>query len=187
VWCSYKYLNAGPGAIGGCFVHERHARRPALPRLAGWWGHDPGSRFAMGPRFDAMPGAAGWQLSNPPILSAAPLLASLEIFEAAGMQALRAKSIQLSGFLEHLLQAQLPHLQLITPKAADARGAQLSIRLPPGPLRGKALLARLEAAGAVCDWREPDTLRVAPVPLYNRFEDVFRFVAALAQALRGSA
>ncbi len=182
VWCSYKYLNAGPGAIGGCFVHERHAHAPSLPRLAGWWGHDPATRFAMGPQFNAAPGAAGWQVSNPPILSAAPLLSSLELFAQAGLTHLRAKSVALTGFLAFLLDP-LP-LQILTPTGVASRGCQLSLRLDSSARAGRAVFEHLQRAGMVCDWREPDVIRVAPVPLYNGFEDVFRFATALEAALR---
>ncbi|HTT02636.1 MAG TPA: kynureninase [Steroidobacteraceae bacterium] len=181
VWCSYKYLNGGPGAIAGCFVHERHAVERTRPRLAGWWGHEPVTRFAMRPEFRASPGARGWQVSNPPILSSAPLIASLEIFRAAGIERLRAKSIALTGFLEHLL-APLP-VTIVTPRAAEARGCQLSLRLNDAQLSAREIHGRLEAAGAICDWREPDVLRVAPAPLYNRFTDVFRFVEVLTESL----
>ncbi len=188
VWCSYKYLNAGPGAIGGCFIHERHGADRALPRLAGWWGHDPATRFDMRPEFRAAPGAAGWQVSNPPILSAAPLLPSLRLFESAGMSRLREKSAALTRFLEALL-APLP-LEIVTPRDPGSRGSQLSLRLRTGasaaggvPL-GRALIERLSSEGIVCDWREPDILRVAPAPLYNGFVDVFRFAERLATALQ---
>jgi kynureninase len=182
VWCSYKYLNAGPGAIGGCFVHERHARSESLQRLAGWWGHDPVTRFAMGPQFNPAPGAEGWQISNPPILSAAPLLASLELFDQAGLAHLRAKSVALTGFLSFLL-GSLP-LQILTPAGSQSRGCQLSLRLGRDPRHGRAIFEQLQQAGMVCDWREPDVIRVAPVPLYNNFTDVFRFAAALEAALK---
>jgi kynureninase len=182
VWCSYKYLNAGPGAIGGCFVHERHARAPSRPRLAGWWGHDPLTRFAMAPGFEPAAGAPGWQISNPPILSAAPLLASLELFAAAGLTHLRAKSVALTGYLAFLL-GSLP-LEILTPAGVSARGCQLSLRLGRGAAQGRAVFERLQGAGMVCDWREPDVMRVAPVPLYNSFEDVFRFATALEATLR---
>ncbi len=182
VWCSYKYLNAGPGAIGGCFVHERHARAPALPRLAGWWGHDPLTRFAMAPDFHPTAGAEGWQISNPPILSAAPLLASLELFAQAGLTHLRAKSVALTGFLAFLLDS-LP-LEILTPAGVSSRGCQLSLRLGRDAAQGRSVFERLQAAGMVCDWREPDVIRVAPVPLYNSFEDVFRFAMALQTILR---
>jgi kynureninase len=185
VWCSYKYLNAGPGAIGGCFVHERHAHAFDLPRLAGWWGHDKQSRFAMPAVFRPIPGAEGWQLSNPPIFAAAPLLASLPLFEAAGMAALRAKSVQLTGYLQALLQTQLNDaLTIITPSDPEARGSQLSVRLHRSPVQARAVFNSLAKQGVVCDWREPDIIRVAPVPLYNSFQDVWQFCSALEQALR---
>lgn len=185
VWCSYKYLNAGPGAIGGCFVHERHARALDLPRFAGWWGHDKASRFEMPAEFQPIPGAQGWQLSNPPILAAAPLLASLPLFDAAGMDRLREKSLRLTGYLEALLQARLSHaLTVITPADAEARGCQLSIRLHRSATEARAVFDSLAAAGVFCDWREPDIIRVAPVPLYNSFVDVWQFVAALELALQ---
>jgi kynureninase len=185
VWCTYKYLNSGPGAVAGAFVHARHARAFDLPRFAGWWGHDKTTRFQMGPRFVPMPGAEGWQLSNPPILAFAPLLASLEIFDEAGMDALRSKSLQLSGYLEMLLKDALGEkVEILTPLAPAQRGCQLSVRLRGDAARGRALLAELEARGIVCDWREPDVLRVAPVPLYNRFADIHHFVAAVADVVR---
>jgi kynureninase len=183
VWCSYKYLNAGPGAIGGCFVHERHAHASSLPRLAGWWGHDPHTRFAMGPQFLPASGADGWQISNPSILSAAPLLASLQLFHDAGLTHLRAKSVALTGYLAFLLDA-LP-IEILTPTGTQARGCQLSLRLGNDARYGRAVLERLQHAGMVCDWREPDVIRVAPVPLYNGFEDVLRFATALEAALPG--
>jgi kynureninase len=186
VWCSYKYLNAGPGAIGGCFVHERHARGVDLPRFAGWWGHDPSSRFDMGPEFVPISGAQGWQISNPPVLSAAPLLASLAIFQRAGMRRLREKSIALTGYLQGLVDAKLPRLvDVVTPSAAAERGCQLSLRIARSPAAARRCHDLLTAAGVVVDWREPDVLRVAPVPLYNSFSDVFAAVDALSQAVRG--
>ena len=185
VWCSYKYLNAGPGALGGCFVHERHARSPELPRLAGWWGHDKDSRFQMPAEFRPIAGAEGWQLSNPPIFAAAPLLASLPLFDAAGIDALREKSLQLTGYLQALLQARLQDaLAIITPSDPDARGCQLSLRLNRSPIQARAVFIELSEQGVVCDWREPDIIRVAPVPLYNSFLDVWQFVQTLEQALR---
>jgi kynureninase len=180
VWCSYKYLNGGPGAIGGCFVHEKHDR----PHLAGWWGHDPATRFRMGPEFHAAAGAAGWQISNPPILSAAPLIASLALFEEAGLEALRRKSVALTGYLEYLLERHTADVQLITPRAADSRGCQLSVRIAGRGGRGRRVFDALTASGIIGDWREPDTIRLAPVPLYNSFADVLRGAEALAQALR---
>ena len=183
VWCSYKYLNAGPGAVGGCFVHERHASSER-PRFAGWWGHDAKTRFAMGPDFKPIPGAQGWQVSNPPILSSAPLLASLSIFERAGMERLRAKSIALTGYFEQLLQQRLPGLvDIITPSLPGQRGCQLSLRIPRPAPAAKRCHDLLRAAGVIGDWREPDILRLAPVPLYNSFVDIFAAVDALSQAL----
>jgi kynureninase len=179
VWCSYKYLNGGPGAVGGAFVHERH-RGADLPRFAGWWGHDKATRFEMGPTFASIPGAEGFQLSNPPILQLAALRASLEIFDRAGMAAVRHKSERLTGYLESLLR-ELPHsrLRVVTPGPEVGRGAQLSLRVSEGT--GRRILARLEDAGVVCDYREPDVVRVAPVPLYNSFLDVYRFSRALIE------
>ncbi|MGE3165593.1 MAG: kynureninase [Planctomycetota bacterium] len=178
VWCSYKYLNSGPGAVAGCFVHERHGRDHELPRFAGWWGNDPQQRFQMHLMADFEPqaGADGWQLSNPPILALAPLRVSLDIFDHVGMAALRAKSVRLTGYLEYLLDRLPGGLEILTPRAPGERGCQLSIRVPGN---GRATLAELERAGVVCDFRAPDVIRVAPVPLYNSFEDVFRFASYL--------
>ncbi|HSD73629.1 MAG TPA: kynureninase [Steroidobacteraceae bacterium] len=186
-WCSYKYLNAGPGAIAGCFVHERHGQSPELPRFAGWWGHDKATRFLMGPDFKVLPGAEGWQISNPPIFSMAPLIASLALFREAGMSRLRAKSLALTGYLESLLDAKLRSaIDIITPRDPAQRGCQLSLRLRAGAARGKAVFEAVSRRDAVCDWREPHTIRVAPVPLYNSFEDVWEFVEILADALNGA-
>jgi kynureninase len=186
VWCSYKYLNAGPGAVGGCFVHERHARSFGLPRFAGWWGHNQAERFLYDPKFDPIAGAQGWQISNPPILSTAPLLASLELFQRAGMRALRAKSIALTAFMQKLLEERLPKLvEIITPGSPDERGCQLSLRLARPAAQAKRCHEELAAAGVIGDWREPDVLRLAPVPLYNSFTDVFTAVDILARTLRG--
>lgn len=183
VWCSYKYLNSGPGAIGGAFVHERHANA-ALPRMAGWWGHDKSSRFAMPPTYKPLPGAEGWQLSNPPILALAPLIASLELFEAAGLQRLREKSIALTNYLEALLQAKAAHqLTILTPPSPAERGCQLSLRLHRDPNAARAIHEQLTERGFVCDWREPDVIRVAPVPLYNTFADVWEFAHALVELI----
>jgi kynureninase len=174
VWCSYKYLNGGPGCIAGCFVHERHARDLDLPRFAGWWGHDQDTRFQMGPDFKPMPGAEGWQLSNPPILSLAALRASMEIFHDAGMENLRQKSVALTGYLEFLLDQQHSStFSIITPREPSRRGAQLSIRIQRSD---RAICDKLTEEGILCDWREPDILRVAPIPLYNTFIDIHRFV-----------
>jgi kynureninase len=182
VWCSYKYLNGGPGCIGGCFVHERHAHARDLPRFTGWWGHEENSRFEMGPDFQQASGADGWQLSNPSILSMASLRASLDIFHEAGMDRLRAKSVSLTGYLEFLLmQNASEQFSIITPREIERRGAQLSIRIPRN---GKTLCERLTQAGVHGDWREPDTFRVAPVPLYNSYQDVFRFAQRFLAAIR---
>ena len=186
VWCSYKYLNAGPGAVGGCFVHERHARNFALPRFAGWWGHNKAERFLYDPKFDPIAGAQGWQISNPPILSTAPLLASLEIFRRAGMRALRAKSIALTGYMQKLIEEHLhEQVEIITPSAPEQRGCQLSLRLARPAAEARRCHEALTAAGVIGDWREPDVLRLAPIPLYNSFADVLAAVDILAQALRG--
>jgi kynureninase len=185
VWCSYKYLNAGPGAVGGCFIHERHAQDFRLPRFAGWWGHNKAVRFRYDTHFDPIPGAEGWQISNPPILSTAPLLASLEIFQRAGMPALREKSIALTGYLHDLIEQQKPGLiEVITPSEAEQRGCQLSLRIKRPAAEAKRCLDRLSAAGVIGDWREPDVLRLAPIPLYNSFSDVSAAAEILARALR---
>ncbi|MEO8364667.1 MAG: kynureninase [Pseudoxanthomonas sp.] len=177
VWCHYKYMNAGPGAVAGCFVHERHAHTDR-PRFAGWWGHEKKTRFQMGPEFVPTPGADGWQLSNPPILGLAPLLASLELFDkAGGVAALRTKSEKLTGFLEALIQARVPDtLQIITPAERGRRGCQLSLRVTGGRERGRELFDYLTSIGTIGDWREPDVIRISPAPLYNKFMDVYRFV-----------
>ena len=175
VWCHYKYMNAGPGAVAGCFVHERHARTDR-PRFAGWWGHEQDSRFRMGPDFVPTPGAEGWQLSNPPILGLAPLRASLALFERAGMDALRARSERLTAYLQALIEARLsPVLQIVTPCEASRRGAQLSLRVRAGREAGRDLFAHLARNGVLGDWREPDVIRISPAPLYNNHADVLRF------------
>jgi kynureninase len=185
VWCSYKYLNAGPGAVGGCFVHERHGRNFKLPRFAGWWGHNKAERFLYDPKFDAIDGAQGWQISNPPILSTAPLLASLDIFQRAGMAALRKKSIALTGFMQRLIEQDLAGMvEIITPSAPEQRGCQLSLRIARPAEEAQRCLRRLTSAGVIGDWREPDVLRLAPIPLYNSFADVFAAVEILGQAVR---
>jgi kynureninase len=174
IWCTYKYMNGGPGCIGGCFVHERHARDPKLPRFAGWWGQDKPTRFQMGPEFHPIPGAEGWQLGNPSVLAMAALRASMEIFDAVGMPALRAKSLALTSYLESLLrQRPSSNFSIITPSDPAQRGAQLSLRLHH---KGRAVCDALKEQGVICDWREPDILRVAPVPLYNSFIDAYTFV-----------
>jgi kynureninase len=181
VWCSYKYLNAGPGAVAGCFVHERHGTNRELPRLAGWWGNDPEQRFLMhvNEHFEPRPGADGWQISNPPILSLAPLHASLELFEKAGMPALRSKSIALTGYLESLIgQLGGNRIEIISPADPAARGCQLSLRIRDG---SRDVFDRIQAAGVLCDYRHPDVIRVAPVPFYNTFHEVWRFARILSQ------
>jgi kynureninase len=180
VWCSYKYLNSGPGAVAGCFVHERHANS-ALPRFAGWWGHDQNTRFEMAPGFVPTPGADGWQLSNPPILALAPLRVSLAIFRRAGMAALRAKSESLTGYLETLIRSELADvLEIATPREPSRRGCQLSLRVRGPREAGRSLYDHLHAHGIVVDWREPDVIRAAPTPLYNRRTDCLRLVRAIA-------
>ena len=175
VWCHYKYLNSGPGAVAGCFVHERHARTDR-PRFAGWGGHDQSTRFRMGPEFTPTPGADGWQLSNPPILGLAPLRASLDQFDRIGMHALRGKSQRLTGYLEALIRERLADiLQIVTPRDAGRRGAQLSLRVAGGREHGRALFDHLAANGVLGDWREPDVIRISPAPLYNTHVDVLRF------------
>jgi kynureninase len=179
VWCSYKYLNGGPGTVGGCFVHERHAKHTDRPRLAGWWGNDPATRFRMQlePQFIPKPGADGWQISNPPILAMAPLRASLELFDKAGIDRLRAKSERLTNYLELLLD-RLPAgtLTQLTPRDPARRGAMLALEIHERP---RELLQTLEAKGIVCDFREPNVIRVSPCPLYNTFRHVWTFAQAL--------
>lgn len=179
VWCSYKYLNAGPGGIAGCFVHERHAQNFDGPRFNGWWGHDKKTRFLMGPHFKAIPTAEAWQLSNPPIFQLAALRASMELFDKATMIELRKKGDLLTGYLEFLLRS-MPndYCQIITPRNIKERGSQLSIRVKGKP---RDLVKTLTSAGAICDFREPDIIRAAPAPLYNSFEDVFRFASLFTE------
>ncbi len=200
VWCNYKYLNCGPGAVGGCFVHERHSQQgtisgeagAARPRFAGWWGNDPSTRFRMHLTDDFVPreGADGWQVSNPPIFSMAPVIASFDIFDGVGMAALREKSIRLTDYLEYLLDravaygsgsGQADRFEIITPRDSTQRGCQLSLRFHHN---ARGVLEALRERGIICDFREPDVIRAAPVPLYNSFHDVWRFVAALCEATR---
>jgi kynureninase len=181
VWCSYKYLNSGPGAIAGAFVHEKFASRSDLPRFAGWWGHNEAERFRMEKGFNPMPGIDGWQVSNVPVLSAAAHLASLQIFEEAGIKNIRKKSELLTAYLESLLRNIDPegkHFNLLTPSRPQERGCQLSILMKQN---GRKVFKQLEKAGIVTDWREPDVIRVAPVPLYNTFEEVFKFAQILSR------
>jgi kynureninase len=183
VWCSYKYLNSGPGAIAGAFVHERHAANIDLPRFAGWWGHLEHERFQMKKGFKPMAGIDGWQLSNFPVLPGAAHLASLAIFQEAGMKNLRSKSELLTGYLWFILHEIDPHkehFQLLTPANEKERGCQLSILMKQ---KGKKVFQKLVQGGVIADWREPDVIRVAPVPLYNTFEEVFRFGEILKKAV----
>ena len=179
VWCTYKYLNSGPGGVSGCFVHERHAFEPDIPRFAGWWGNDPGTRFEMPREFTPQRGAAGWQLSNAQILPMAAHWAALQLFDRAGMDRLRAKSEELTGFLEFLL-SDLEGFTLLTPSDPSARGCQLSIRIPGD---AKTVVDRLRAFGVVADYRFPDVIRAAPTPMYNTYIDVWRFVEKLSDAI----
>ncbi len=179
VWCNYKYMNSGPGAVGGCFLHERHARNVELDRFAGWWGNDPDSRFQMQllPEFDPMPTVDGWQISNPPILSLAPVVGSLEVFNRAGMNALREKSLRLTGYARWLIAQQgSDRFQIITPAEDAAHGCQLSLYAHDRPLE---LFDKLRAAGVVGDFRRPNVIRIAPTPLYNTFHEVWRFANVL--------
>ncbi len=181
-WCSYKYLNSGPGGIGGVFIHERHAENFDLPRFAGWWGHDKETRFLMRDDFVPIRGAEGWQLSNPPIFQLAALKASLDIFEEAGMNNLTEKSKKLTGYLNFLLaEIGNERISVITPAEPNERGCQLSIRVQNAD---KRLFKAVSERGVIADWREPDVIRVAPVPLYNSFTDVFRFAEILRDCLK---
>ena len=184
VWCSYKYLCGGPGALAGAYVNARHREAPDLPRLAGWWGHDRDTRFAMGPDFVAMPGAEGWQLSNPPVLAMAPLGAALELYGEAGAERLRTKSLALTAYALELLDTRLgDRVACLTPRAPSARGAQLSLRVAGDRAAARTAFDRLLERGVIGDWREPDVIRIAPHPLYNSFTDVWTFVDVLAGIL----
>jgi kynureninase len=176
VWCTYKYLNSGPGGTSGVFVHERFANRPDIVRFAGWWGHDEKERFLMKKGFKPMEGAAGWQLSNAQIFPMAIHKASLELFAEAGMENLRAKSVLLTGYLEFILQAFSEHLTIITPSDSNQRGCQLSIIVKEN---GKALFDYLCSQNIIPDWREPDVIRMSAVPMYNSFEDIYQVGEAL--------
>lgn len=181
VWCTYKYLNSGPGSLGGCFIHQRHRLNTDLKRFTGWWGHNKESRFNMRHEFDVLPGAEGWQLSNPPILSMAAIRASLEVFADAGFDRIREKSIKLTGYMEYLLsEMSNPNINIITPADPNDRGSQLSIQVRNADRRLHELLGQ---NGVISDWREPDVIRVAPAALYTRFIDVYNFVNRLQKAL----
>lgn len=181
-WCSYKYLNSGPGAIAGVYVHERHCRDRELRQFAGWWGNDPASRFRMGPDFVPVATADRWALSNPPILSLTPLKASLELFERAGMERLRRKSVLLTGYMERMVRARTPGVGMLTPADPERRGCQLSLVVPGS---ARAVQGALLRRGVVCDLREPNVIRAAPTPLYNQFHEVWRFVEALREVVGG--
>ncbi len=181
VWCNYKYLNAGPGAVAGCFVHEKNSKNLDLHRLAGWWGNDPNTRFRMHlqPEFVPRPGAEGWQVSNPPILALAPVKASIDIFDEVGMSPLRQKSTQMTDYLAYLIGLlSANRFEIITPQPASVRGCQLSILAHERP---RELHNALNSKGVVCDFREPNVIRVAPVPLYNTYHDAWRFAQVLAR------
>ena len=183
-WCTYKYLNSGPGGVAGAFVHERHVDDQSLPKLAGWWGTNADTRFAMATEFDAIPTVESWQLSNAPILPMAALRASLDVFtRAGGMSALRAKSERQIEFFDRRLTDTLgDRVENITPKHLGERGCQYALRVTNGD--GKGVFERLESARVLCDWREPDVIRVAPVPLYNSFADIDRFVDILDEVVQ---
>ncbi|RMB56636.1 kynureninase [Dokdonia sinensis] len=182
VWCTYKYLNSGPGSLGGCFVHERHHKDKNIQRFTGWWGQNKDTRFNMRKGFDPIPTAEGWQLSNPPILSMAAVRASLDIFAEAGMKNIRAKSEKLTGYLEFLINdLNNDDIKIITPSDPKQRGCQLSIQVKNAD---RSLHDKLTKAGVISDWREPDVIRVAPAPLYNSYEDVFEMVERLKKILK---
>lgn len=183
IWCSYKYLNSGPGSLSGVFVHERHAYNKELNRFTGWWSHNKETRFIMRDDFDMLPGAEGWQLSNPPILSMAAIKASLAIFAEAGMDHLISKSKLLTGYFEFLInELNNESIKIITPSNPEERGCQLSIQVKNAD---RSLHKKLSESGVISDWREPDVIRCAPVPLYNSFEDVFNMVQKLKVILDG--
>ncbi|AUC14430.1 kynureninase [Tenacibaculum sp. SZ-18] len=180
-WCTYKYLNSGPGSLSALFVHEKHAHNRDLPRFAGWWNHNKETRFNMRQPFDVMPGAEGWQLSNPPILSMAAIRSSLDIFDKVGMNALREKSERLTGYFEYLInEIDTDRIKIITPSNPKERGCQLSIQVKKAD---KTLHQKLTENNIITDWREPDVIRCAPVPMYNSFEDVYRMVSILKTLL----
>ncbi len=183
IWCTYKYLNSGPGSLAGCFVHERHANNKDLNRFTGWWSHNKQTRFKMRDEFDVIPGAEGWQMSNPPILSMAAIKASLDMFDEVGLQKLIKKSKKLTGYLEFLInELEDQRIKIITPKNPDERGCQLSIQVKNSD---RSLHDKLTRAGVICDWREPDVIRIAPVPLYNSYQDVYHMVEKLKNILNG--
>lgn len=184
-WCGYKYLNSGPGGVSGVFIHERYHGKTDIPRFEGWWGHHKEDRFQMPDEFVPIPSAEAWQLSNAPVLAMAPLIASLKLFDEVGMEALRAKSLKLTAYLQQVIEdaakASGAAIKIISPQDPKRRGCQISISIPQ---KGKAAFESLSAAGVIADWREPDVIRLAPVPLYNSFEDVFRFGELLTKYLK---
>ena len=183
IWCTYKYLNSGPGSLAGCFVHERHVFKKDLNRFTGWWSHNKQTRFNMRDEFDVLPGAEGWQMSNPPILSMAAIKASLDMFDEVGLEKLIKKSKKLTGYLEFLInELKDQRIKIITPKKPDERGCQLSIQVKNSD---RSLHDKLTKSGVICDWREPDVIRVAPVPLYNSYQDVYHMVDKLKNILHG--
>jgi kynureninase len=183
VFCTYKYLNAGPGAVAGAFVARRH-HTSDLPRLHGWWGNDESTRFEMRDTFDPAPGVDAWQQSNPPVLGLAPVIAGLELFHEAGIERLREKSIALTGYLRGLLEARCADaVRVLTPSAPERHGCQLSLAVNGSAATGRTVFERIDANDVVCDWREPNVIRVAPAPLYNSFEDTWHFVERLRRAL----
>ncbi|MDZ7848636.1 MAG: kynureninase [Owenweeksia sp.] len=184
-WCGYKYLNSGPGGVSGIFIHEKHHSQRDIPRFEGWWGHNKNTRFKMPSEFDPIPTAEAWQLSNAPVMAMAPLLASLELFDRAGMSALRQKSIALTGYLIYVLQevrqsSGIP-LKIMAPEDVNQRGCQVSLVVPN---HGGAVFEQLSSRGVIADWREPDVIRLAPVPLYNSFGDVYQLANLLQEILK---
>jgi len=183
VWCNYKYLNAGPGSMGGAFVHERHAYNKDLPRFEGWWGHNKDTRFKMRDAFDPIPGSEAWQLSNPPILAMVSVWSALQLFDEIGMDKLRKKAIALTGYMEYLVNTLGDDvINIITPSDPKQRGSQLSIQVNNAD---KKLFDKITKAGVIADWREPDVIRVSPVPMYNSFEDVHKFYSILRLTVDG--
>ena len=182
VWCTYKYINSGPGGVAGCFVHKRHIKRKDLPRFAGWWGHEKATRFLMDDTFVPIQTAEGWQLSNETVISMAALRASLDIFDEAGMEQIVTKSRLITGYLEFLIHGlESDDIDIITPDEPHERGAQLSIRMINSD---RSLFDKISELGVIADWREPDVIRIAPAPLYNSFKDVYRFIEILKEALK---
>jgi len=183
-WCSYKYMNSGPGGVSGIYVHERHATDKSTFRLAGWWGHNKKERFKMAPEFDPIPTAESWQLSNAPVMTMACHRAALDLFDQAGMEALREKSLKLSDYMRYVIEQVSEQssggFEIITPREEASRGAQLSI-LAHG--QGRPLFDKLTQRGVIADWREPNVIRIAPVPMYNSYEDAYRFGQALSDSL----